>query len=90
MERLTKNDTVCAVAAAALAHDFNNELTFILSGVGSAMLAMEPGHPARTPLADAENSARRCAVKCADVLAFSARHGIRPPRIPLAALLEAA
>jgi hypothetical protein len=90
VERLTQNDRVCAIAAAALAHDFNDELTFILSGVGDAMLAMEPGHPARRPLADAETSARRCAAKCADVLEFSARRGIRPPRAPLSVFLEAA
>ncbi len=73
-----------------MAHDFNNELTIILSGVGSAVSAMEPGHPARRPLADAEDSARRCAAKCADVLEFSARRGIRPPRAPLTVFLEAA
>lgn len=88
VERLTKADQACAVAAAALAHDFNNELTVILSSVSSAIATLEPGHPARPALLDLEGSARRCAQKCGNTLAFSLRHGIRPARAALAAVLE--
>ncbi|MGD0500653.1 MAG: hypothetical protein ABSC23_19715 [Bryobacteraceae bacterium] len=88
MERLTPASRACALAAAALAHDFNSELTVILSSVSDAILALEPGHPARSPLLDLESSARRCARKCGDVLAFSARHGVRPARAPLSAVME--
>jgi hypothetical protein len=88
VERLTKADQACAVAAAALAHDFNNELTVILSSVSSAIATLEPGHPARPSLLDLEGAARRCAGKCGHTLAFSLRHGIRPARASLAAVLE--
>ena len=71
-----------------MAHDFNSELTVILSSVSSAIAALEPGHPARRPLCDLENAAQRCAGKCSDVLVFSARHGVRPSRTPLAAVME--
>jgi hypothetical protein len=88
VERLTQADRPCAIAAAALAHDFNNELTVILSSVADAIAALEPGHPARRPLRYVESSAMRCARKCGDVLDFSARHGVRPARAPLAAVVE--
>ena len=89
MERLSRADRACGLAAAALAHEFCNELTIIMSGVGDAMLALEPGHPARSPLIDAEASARRCGAKCARTLEFTARRGLRPSRAPLEALLAA-
>ncbi|MGA3096444.1 MAG: hypothetical protein ABSF25_08330 [Bryobacteraceae bacterium] len=88
MERLTRADQAWAVAAAALAHDFNNELTVILSSVSSAIATLEPDHPARPALLDLEGSARRCAQKCGNTLAFSLRHGVRPTRASLAAVLE--
>ena len=88
VERLTKADQACAVAAAALAHDFNSELTVILSSVSSAIETLEPGHPARPALLDLEGAARRCAHKCGSTLTFSLRHGIRPARAALAAVLE--
>jgi hypothetical protein len=88
VERLTNADRACALAAAAMAHDFNSELTVILSSVSMAIAALEPGHPARRPLFDLENAAERCADKCSDLLVFSARHGVRPSRTTLAAVME--
>jgi hypothetical protein len=88
VERLTRADQACAVAAAALSHDFNSELTVILSSVSSAIATLEPGHPARPALLDLEGAARRCAYKCGNTLAFSLRHGVRPGRASLAAVLE--
>jgi hypothetical protein len=76
------------VAAAALAHDFNSELTVILSSVSIAIASLEPGHPARPALLDLDGAARRCARKCGNTLAFSLRHGMRPGRASLAAVLE--
>ena len=46
MEQLTNAGRACAVAAAA-AHDFNNELTVILSGVSEALDALPAEDPAR-------------------------------------------
>ena len=88
VERLTRADQACAVAAAALAHDFNNELTIILSSVSIAMETLEPGHPARPAMLDIAGAARRCAHQCGNTLTFSLRHGIRPARASLAAVLE--
>lgn len=77
VERITKADHVCAVAAAA-AHDFNNELTVILSTVSRSIQTLEPGHPARPHLLELQNAARRCARKTSGLLAFGASH--RLPR----------
>jgi hypothetical protein len=70
-----------------MAHEFNSELTVILSGVSMAITSLEPGHPARPLLFELQDSARRCADKCATVLAFAARHGVRPARAPLEAVI---
>ena len=87
VERLTKADRACAVAA-ALAHDLNDELTIIINSLSDSILALEPGHPAREPLFELKRSALRCVRKSAESLAFSARHGVRPLRVSWAALME--
>ena len=87
VERLTRADRASAVAAAA-AHDFNDELTVILSSVSGSIAALEPGHPARPLLLDLQGAAQRCAWKASALLNFGARRGVRPAATPLERLLE--
>lgn len=75
--------------AAAAAHDFNNELTVILSGVSGMITSLEPGHPARPYLLDVQSAAQRCAHKTSGLLAFGTRR-VRPSRASLESLIEAA
>jgi C4-dicarboxylate-specific signal transduction histidine kinase len=86
VERLLGTDRTCALAAAT-AHEFNDELTVILSSVEASFLAMEPGHPARRPLIDLECAALRCASTSSRLLNFSARRGTQPARMSLDAVL---
>jgi len=88
VERITKADHACAIAAAA-AHDFNDELTVILSSVYSSITALEPGHPARAHLFDLQDAAQRCARKSSGLLSFGLRGGPRMVRGPLEKLLPA-
>ena len=87
VERLTRADQASALAA-VLANHFNSELTVILSGASNALAALEPGHPAREAVLDVNLSARRCARRCADLLAFTERRGARSVRASLAAVLD--
>jgi signal transduction histidine kinase len=79
VEHLNRDEQACAVTAAA-AHDFNNELTVILSGVCGALAELEPNHPARHLLIQARAAAQRCAWQASGMLSFSARQGIMPVR----------
>ena len=88
MERITKADHACAIAAAA-AHDFNDELTVILSSVYSSITALEPGHPARPHLLELQDAAQRCARKCSGLLSFGLSGGAHTVRGPLEKLLPA-
>jgi hypothetical protein len=88
VERLIRADRTCAIAAATMASDFNSEFTVILSSISDAMLALEPGHPARPALFELKGAAERCALKCRGVLALSSRHGIQPARAPLEAVVQ--
>jgi signal transduction histidine kinase len=72
VELITKTDRACVVAAAA-AHEFNNELTVILSTVASSLEALEPGHPARLHLVTLQDAAERCARNTSGLLHFSKR-----------------
>jgi hypothetical protein len=72
MEQLNTTKRACAVAAAA-AHDFNNELTVILSGTADALRTLSPQHPARQGLLDIQAAAQRCVWKASGLLNFSAR-----------------
>ena len=72
VERLTKNDRACAVAAAA-AHDLNNELTVILSSVTTSIAALEADHPARPWLLELRSAAQRSAWKVSGLLNFAGR-----------------
>jgi hypothetical protein len=88
VERLVSGDRSCALAAAAMAQDFNNELTVILSTAERAIAFLDPGHPARVDLADLQRAARRCARKCNRALTFSAAQGIAPAPWPLEAVVD--
>ncbi len=86
VEHLNKTDRACAVTAAA-AHDLNNELTVILSGVCGTLASLGPNHPSRPLLLQARNAAQRCAWKASGLLNFSARRGIMPVRDSLDRLM---
>jgi len=87
VEPLTNADRACAVAAAA-AHDFNNELTVILSGVAGALDAVPADNPARELLLDIRAAAQRCGWKASGLLNFSARVNPRPVRASFEYLIE--
>lgn len=86
VERSLRSERSAAVAAAA-AHDLNDELTILFSGIVGALAELEPGHPARLLLLEARGAAQRCAWKAAGLLNFSARGGARPSAASLEALL---
>ncbi len=87
VERLTKADRACAIAAAA-AHDLNDELTVILSSVNRSIQTIEPGHPARPLLLDVRSAAQRCAWMASSLLNFSVRRGVRPSAVKAERLVE--
>lgn len=87
VERLTKADRV-STAAAAVAHDLNNELTVILTSVSSTIEALEPGHPSRDLLLDLQGAAQRCAWKASGLLNYSVRQGARPVAAPFEELID--
>jgi len=82
-----KVDQACTLAAAA-AHDFNNELTVILSSISTLIEALEPGHPARTPALDLQEAAQRCAQKTSGLLRFGLKRGSRAVRTSLDRLID--
>jgi len=86
VERITKADHAYAVAAAA-AHDFNNELTVILSSVANTIMSLEPGHPARPHLLDLQEAAHRCTRTTSGLLAFSLSRGARLSAAPFESLI---
>lgn len=87
MERFTKTDQACTLAAAA-AHDFNNELTVILSSISTVIESLEPGHPALVQLQDLQQAAQRCARKTSGLLRFGLKKGNRPTRTALETLID--
>lgn len=88
MERLLQHDRAC-VLAAALASAFADELTVILSSFEEGFGALEPGHPARKPIRQAQEAALRCADTTMLLLTVSARQGVRPVQSVLDRLLDA-
>ena len=86
MERLTKADRACAVAAAA-AHDLNDELTVIVNTVCYSLHALEPDHPARHLLLELQSAAQRCVWKTSGLLNYSARRGARAANVPMERLV---
>ena len=86
-ERHTKADKAC-VLAAATAHDFNNELTVILSSVSNLIDRLEPGHPARRQALELQEAARRCARKTSKLLHFGFERGACAVRTSLERLID--
>ncbi len=86
VERLNRIDRTSAIAS-AVAHDFNNELTIIFSGICDSLSSLDPGHPARESLLEARSAAQRCAWKASGLLNYAARLGVRPLRRSLESLL---
>jgi len=87
VERFTKADPACTLAAAA-AHDFNNELTVILSSISNLIATLEPDHPALAQIQDLQNAAQRCARKTSGLLRFGLKRGNRPTRMALDSLID--
>ena len=87
MEEPSNAKRAGAVAAAA-AHDFNNELTVILSSVTDALCRLESGHPARALLLDIRAAAQRCVWKTSALLNFSARLNSGPVRASFEYLVD--
>jgi hypothetical protein len=86
VERITKADRACAVAAAA-AHDLNDELTVIVNSLSCSLKSLEPGHPARALLLAAQSAVQRCAWKTSGLLNYSARRGARAINVPMERLV---
>ncbi|HUI55906.1 MAG TPA: hypothetical protein VLY04_13100 [Bryobacteraceae bacterium] len=87
MERTTKTDRACAVAAAA-AHDLNNELTVILNSASRLLGAFNMDEPGYALLLDLQAAAQRCAWKASGLLHFGARGVPRPIRASFENLIE--
>lgn len=65
---LERSDRLRSLAA-AVAEEFNDELTIILNHVALSLDLLGPEHPALEELKDLERSARRCAEIARDLLA---------------------
>jgi hypothetical protein len=87
MEHMSHAKRACAVAAAA-AHDFNNELTVILSGVNEVLDALGAQHPSRPVLLEIRAAAQRCVWKASGLLTFSARVNPIPVRASFEYLID--
>jgi len=87
VERNLRNDRACAVAAAA-AHDWNDELTVILSSVESLLETIGPEHRGRHFLLELRGAAHRCAWKASGLLNFTARRGARPSAASMESLIR--
>ncbi|HUB83476.1 MAG TPA: hypothetical protein VMB03_31975 [Bryobacteraceae bacterium] len=87
MESFHTTRRACAVAAAA-AHDFNNELTVILSGAAGALRLVPASHPARELLLDIQAAGQRCVWKASGLLNFSARVSPGPVHASFEYLIE--
>jgi hypothetical protein len=73
--------------AAHAAHDFNNELTFIISSVANSIMSLEPGHPARPHPLDFEEAADGSTRTTSSPLAFSFSRGARMSAAPFESLM---
>lgn len=87
MEPLSKTNLAGAVAAAA-AHDFNNELTIILSSVSDALDRQGQQYPAGEMLLDIQAAAQRCVWISYGLLNFSARVNSNPVRASFEYLID--
>ena len=87
MERFSRGDQACLLATAA-AHDFNNELTVILSSVATMIDELGPDHPARAQALELQEAARRCARKTSGLLRYGSKRGPRIARASLERLID--
>jgi hypothetical protein len=87
VDYLSSTNRACAVAAAA-AHDFNNELTVIMSSVAEALSTLAADHPARPRLLEIQAAAQRCVWKASGLLNYSARVSPGPVRASFEYLIE--
>lgn len=87
MERFSRGDQAC-ILATATAHDFNNELTVILSSISTMIDELEPDHPARARALELQDAARRCARKTSGLLRFGLKRGPRIARASLDRLIN--
>ena len=78
-----------STAAAAVAHDLNNELTVILTSVSRTIESLEPGHPSRDLLLDLQGAAQRCAWKTHGLLNYSVRAGAQRVAAEFEQLIQA-
>jgi hypothetical protein len=79
-----------AAVAAACAHDLNNELTIIVSGVTAALRILPLGDELRPLLLEIQQAANRCAWKASGLLGYSARKGAQPTPFVMESLIEPA
>ena len=66
--------------AGGVAHDFNNLLTVICGGLELSLAAVAGEQPVQDYLADAAEAARSAATLTRQLLAFSRKEAIAPPR----------
>lgn len=87
MERYGQTDQARVLAAVA-GHEFNNELTVILSSISTVIQSLEPGHPALAQALELQSAAQRCAHKTAELLRFGSKRNSRVSRMSLERLTE--
>jgi hypothetical protein len=86
VEPITRISRDCAVAAAA-AHDWNEELTVILSSIDVLLAKGGADTPGRDILLQLRAAAQRCAWKASGLLNFTARRGVAPSAASLESLI---
>ncbi len=77
-----------ATIDAAVAHELNNELTIVLSGVGEVLEMLEPGDPARAILIDISKAAQRSAWCMNSLLSMAQRKGGEPSAVLVKDLID--
>jgi hypothetical protein len=82
-----RTERAVAVAAAA-AHDLNDDLTIILTGVTAFVRVAGRDHPALPLLLEMQSAAQRCAWTASALLNFSARRGARPSAATASRLID--
>ena len=76
------------VLAGGIAHDFNNLLTVILGNASLARMDLPAGSPVQTHLQQIEETSRRAAELCRQMLAYSGQGKFVVQRIDLSHLIE--
>jgi hypothetical protein len=76
-----------AALAAAVASEFNDELTLLLNELSLTQESLGRGHPAGRRLVAARHAALRCTAIAANLLEFTRRSGLSGRTPPLERLL---